>query len=49
MKSIINILLSLNAMQSDLNFEPSFVGIHQVLKEIWLFEHEFQAINFGQL
>ena len=49
MKSIINILVFLNAIQSDLNFEPSFVGIHQVLKEIWLFEHEFQAINFGQL
>ena len=22
---------------------------HQVLREIWLFEHEFQARNFGQL
>ena len=46
---ITNMLLFLNSIQSDLNFEPSFVGIHQVLKEIWLFEHEFQARNFGQL
>ena len=28
--------------------EPSFVGIHQVLREIWPFEHEFQFRNFGQ-
>ena len=26
-----------------------FVGIHEVLGEIWLFEHEFQARDFGQL
>ena len=26
--------------------EPSFAGIHQVLREIWLFEHIFQARNF---
>ena len=31
------------------NFKPLFVGIHQVLREIWLFEHKFQARNFGQL
>ena len=29
--------------QSNLNFEPSFVGIHQALGEIRLFEHEFRA------
>ena len=34
---------------SDVNFEPSFVGIHQVVREIWPFEHEFQSGNFGQL
>ena len=28
--------------QSNSTFEPSFVEIHQVLKEIWLFENEFQ-------
>ena len=34
--------------QSNLNFELSFVEIHQVLKEIWPFEHKFQAtLNFG--
>ena len=32
-----------------LKFEPSFVEIHQVLREIWLFEHEFQARNLGQV
>ena len=32
----------------NLNFEPSFVGIYQVLKDIWLFEHEFQDRHFGQ-
>ena len=41
--------LFLNFAQSYLNFEPSFVGIHQVLREIWRFELEFQARNFGQL
>ena len=34
--------------QFKLNFESSFVGIHQVLRETWLFGHEFQARNFGQ-
>ena len=32
-----------------LNSKPSFVRIHQVLGEIWLFEHKFQARNLGQL
>ena len=41
--------LFLDSTQFNLNFEPSFVGIHQVLREMWLFEHEFQARNFGQL
>ena len=36
-------------MQSNLSFEPSFVGIYQVLTETWLFENEFQARNFAQL
>ena len=39
----------LDSTQSSLNFEPSFVEIHQVFREIWLFEHEFQVRNFGQL
>ena len=38
-----------NFTQFNLNFESSFAGIHQVLREIWLFQHEFQARNFGQL
>ena len=46
---IINMLLFLNSIQSNLNFEPSFVGINQVLRGIWLYEHEFQARKFGQL
>ena len=33
--------------RTSLNFEPSFVGIHQVLTEIWFFEHEFQNRNFA--
>ena len=28
--------------------EPSVFGIHQVLREIWPFEHEFQSTNFGK-
>ena len=39
--STINTVQFLNSIQSNLNVEPSFVGIHQVLREIWLFEHEF--------
>ena len=49
LKLIINMLLFLNSIQSNLNFEPSFFGICQVLREKQLFEHEFQARNFGQL
>ena len=41
--------LLLDSTQSNLNFESSFVGIHQVLRKIWLSGHEFQAGNFGQL
>ena len=44
-----NIKLFLDSKQSNLNFEHLFVGIHQVLREKWLFEHEFQTRNFGQL
>ena len=43
------IALIKDSKQFNLNFEHSFVGIHQVLREIWLFEHEFQTRNFGQL
>ena len=28
--------------------EPSFAGVHQVLREIWFSENEFQCRNFGQ-
>ena len=41
--------LLLDFTQSNSNFEPSFVGIHQVVKKMWFFKHEFQIINFGQL
>ena len=47
--SINNRLLFLDCTQFHLNFEPSVVVIYQVLREIWLFEHEFQARKFGQL
>ena len=40
--------LFLDFAQSNIDFEHSFVEIHQVLREIWLIEHEFQARNFGQ-
>ena len=49
MTSINNMYLLFNFTQSDLNFEPSFVEIHQVLREIWLFGHDFQTRNFSQL
>ena len=38
-----------DSTQSDLNSVPSFVGICQVLGEMWLFEHKFQVRKFGQL
>ena len=44
--SINNMELFLDSTQSSLNFESSFVGIYQVLKEIQLIEHEFQTRNF---
>ena len=31
----------INCTQFNLHFEPALVEIHQVLREIWLFEHEF--------
>ena len=37
---ISNISLFLDCTQSNLNFEPSFAGIHEILKVIWLFEHK---------
>ena len=48
-RSISTMQLFLNFTQSNLNFEPSFVGIYQLLREIWVFEHEFHTRNFGQL
>ena len=39
----------INFTLSNLKFEPWFVRIRQILIEIWLFEHEFQQRNFGQL
>ena len=47
--SINNMELYADSTLSNLKFDPSFAGIHQVLREIWLFEHKFQARNFGQL
>ena len=38
--------LVLGSAQSNLNFELSLVGIHQVLREIWLFEHQFSHWKF---
>ena len=48
-RSINNMLLFIDSTKSNLNFEPLFAAIHEVLREILLFEHEFQARNFGQL
>ena len=47
--SIKNLYLFSDSNQSNVNFEPSFTGILEVLREIWHFEHKFQARNFGQL
>ena len=46
-----NIKLFLDSKQSNLNFEHLFVGIHKVLREIWLQlnMNEFQTRNFGKL
>ena len=38
-----------DSAQSNLNLDSSFVGIHEVQRETWLFEHKFQDRNFGQL
>ena len=38
--------LFLDSTQSNLHFKPSFAAIHEVLRDIWLFEHKFQARNF---
>ena len=40
--------LFLDSTLSNLNFEASFVGIRDVLIEIWMLEHEFQNRNFSQ-
>ena len=45
--SINNMSLFLDFTRSHLNFETSFVGIHQILREIWLFEHGFQTRNLA--
>ena len=37
-----NTWLFLDSTQSNLNVEPSVARIHEVLKEKWLFEHNFQ-------
>ena len=36
-----NMLLFSNFTRSNLHFELSYVGIHQALREIRLFEHKF--------
>ena len=41
MTMIDNIQQYLDSIQSNVNFEPSFAAIHEVLREIWLFEHKF--------
>ena len=46
--SISDVKLFFNSTLSNLKFEPLFVGIHQILIEIWLFEHEFQDTNFDE-
>ena len=46
--SINNMELFLDFTKPKLNFELTFVGIQQVLIEIWLCKHEFQNISFGQ-
>ena len=40
--------LFVDSTQHNFNFETSFVGIHQVLREIWLSGDKFQARNLGQ-
>ena len=40
--------LTILKFYTNLKFELSFARTHPVLREIWLFEHEFQARNFGQ-
>ena len=44
--SINNMKLFLDSTQSNLNFLPSLVGTHQVLRERRLFEQRFYARNF---
>ena len=34
--------LLLDFKQSNLNFEPSFAGIHEVLRETWLLDINFK-------
>ena len=35
-------------LKTSLNFKLSFVGINDVLREIWLSKYDFQARNFVQ-
>ena len=44
-----SIKLFLDSKRSNLNFEHSFVEIYKVLREMWLFEHEFQTRIFCKL
>ena len=39
----------LDSTKSNLNFQPLFAAIHEVLRAIWPFEQEFQARIFGLL
>ena len=41
--------LFLDSTRSNINFELSVAGIHEVWRETSLFEHKFQARNSGQL
>ena len=39
----------MDCRQSNLNFELFFIEIHQVLREIGLFEHEIQALSLNKI
>ena len=49
-KTNLLLIVFLDCMKSNSRFEPSFVEIHQVFRDIHvqLLEHEFEAINFHQ-
>ena len=40
--------LFLDSTEPNSHFEPLFAEVIEVLREIWPFEHKFQARNFGQ-